>query len=267
MVPSPTGRAAPYNAMTAQRQNPMFGQIMQYQLGKQTNLSAEEINRNRDYMNLLRETINNAGGQGMRGAVAQGQIENAAFNKGSRMGQTGLGVNPSPVHARTHAANAMQQQALQNALSQTKGIGQGSPFGMTVDAQGAVVPTTPRQRVITTENIGAASRKGDTYNTKVTQTDKAKKSGYVDGEIVETESGTKTETKTRQSEQSPASQAVVANLPPEHQKIFNEGGGYLLDQGDGTFIFMIVNPDGSGNDVNAGLVDQYGNNIKSNIQQ
>lgn len=253
MIPSPTGRGSPYGQITAQNNNPAFGQIMNYQLGRQTNQSAEEINRNRDYMALLQATINNAGGQAARGAVGQTDLERRVFDAGSGIGQTGVGTLPPNPYSRTIDTNALFNQQLQNTLLRGQANKLSVPYGEVTDPTGISRQQTPAELLNTLiyRAVGTPKPSGSGNGSAVTTIKNKNESygpGYDAGGNYTVNKNTTENTRKVKGDGGDNRSANIPLLQLQQQLVaqqpsleagFKSGLMVLEDNGDGTATILI----------------------------
>lgn len=245
MVPSPTGRATPYNQITAQRHNPMFGQVMNYQLGKQTNLSNEANVQTNAFAQALTSLLNNQGNQSALGGVNQAAIIERMLQGGGQGFRGGYGnLQLSGQHPQTQQSETQRAQRMATSATQA-GAGKNSrTFGQVPTNEGYMRPMT-EQEVLTSviTNAAAAKPNSEIKNTvsetaKVSAPATTPSGGYGVGEYTtETEASVK---KKVFSDEAQRAIEVIMKRQPTIAAGVQQGTVSFEDNGDGT-ITMLIN--------------------------
>lgn len=246
IIPSPTGRATPHRQMTAQHHNPMFGQIMNYQLGRQTNQANERNVQTQAFQQALTSLLNNPGNQQAMGAVnSTAAIERALQGGGAgfRGGYSDLELSP----AHPNIIQPEQQRAVRMGIAGAQGDAgkAGSTWGQVPSNEGYMRPMSENellQSVImqaagTPNKPNSEIKQKNSVSNEVTAPVETPGGGYgVGTQTTESEASAKAKVHT------PAALAYINELSqknPSVGRLFEQGIMTAEDNGDGTITLLI----------------------------
>lgn len=246
VVPSPSR----YNALghtTARQGNPVYGQIMNYQLGRQTNQSNERNVQTQEMARALTALLNNPGNQGMVGAVNQAQMLQEMMRQGG--GGFGAGfnnINLSPVHPMKAQAEMQRAQRMGTAQTQAAAGNTSRAFGQVPTNEGYMRPMDEKEALasILTNMSARKGGSGSGYEQQHKQQNKVETTQPTmtpDGGYALQKSTDMTENKTKTTMNPRAQQAIDAIIQrqPTIGDALADGRLTAEDDGAGTITILM----------------------------
>ncbi len=237
MQPSPTGGANPYGQINSNYSNPIFDNIMRYQLGRQ-GLQSNERSTELNTMAALRQGIaNNPGNQTAVGPSNQTAIIQGLLNSNPNAIRNGIGVplnSNYPLQAGDANISRMRAETAKilgeaNKLSRTT--------GQAVTNEGQLRPMTPQELAAGVAINKSATPQGEVAGATTNTSERYVPGKGADGNYGVDKQTTEIVNKVKAAIPATKAEAIIQRMIANDPKM-----AFLIESG---YISVVDNPDGT----------------------